>query len=96
MRQTRSLASLQTLALLIAPALAALPSSVQSNEATLPKRSLYTYVDEVSRRWCGTVGYVDANGPGGVSFAWFVFDAEPRRMVHVPMMELLSGCAAHR
>jgi len=50
----------------------------------------------VSRHWCGTIAYLDANGPGGVTFGWFVFDAEPRRLVHVPMADLLSGCTPLR
>lgn len=87
---------LNCIAMVIAPAVAALPCVALSSEAPPARPKTYTYVDEASRHWCGTIGYIDANGPGGVSFGWFIFDAEPRRLVHVPMTDLLAGCVSRR
>jgi hypothetical protein len=96
MSRTRPITFLQRVAALIAPVVAALPCVALSNDALSSRLKPYTYVDEVSRHWCGTIGYVDANGPGGVTFGWFIFDAEPRRLVHVQMADLLSGCTSPR
>jgi hypothetical protein len=96
MSRTRPLTFLPRVAMAIAPAVAALPCIALSSEALSGGPKPYTYVDEARRHWCGTIAYVEANGPGGVSFGWFIFDAEPRRLVHVPMADLLSGCASRR
>ena len=51
-----------------------------------------TYTDATGARWCATVGYI---GPGadGTPWAWATIDADARRLVHVPLRDLIDGCA---
>lgn len=46
-------------------------------------------------RRCGRIAYIEANGPGGVPYAWLtVGERAPVWLAHLPMASLTAGCAA--
>jgi hypothetical protein len=53
--------------------------------------TLATYRDASGQEWCVTV-YTMVDGPGLETWAWFSFNADPRRIEHVPLDQLTPGC----
>ena len=50
-----------------------------------------TYRDVHGQEWCVTVHAV-IDGPGTDVWAWFSFNADPRRIEHAPVGQLKAGC----
>lgn len=50
-----------------------------------------TYTEPTGRAWCATVGTTDA-GADGLPWAWFTINADPRRVFHAPVSDLVAGC----
>ena len=57
-----------------------------------PAGSRCTWADEFGTTWAVTVAYV-ATGADGSPWAWATIDADPRRVVRMPVRDL-RGCHA--
>jgi len=50
-----------------------------------------SYTDQSGHIWCAKVRYVE-KGHDGRPWAWLTIDADPRRIMHAPVAELVIGC----
>jgi hypothetical protein len=51
-----------------------------------------TYREPSGQAWCATVSSIEI-GIAGTPIAWLTIDADPRRIVPVPLSDLSLGCA---
>jgi len=86
-RIRQSPAAMLVLALLLA--LAVMTDS-RSAELELKAGDQATYTAG-SQSWCVTVQSI-ATGAGAVPWAWATVNADPRRVVHLPVWDFTPGC----
>jgi hypothetical protein len=74
---------------LVIGALAAVAAGAAA--ASLAPGASVTYRDATGREWCATVRTLGV-GADTSSWAWVSIDADPRRVVHAEVAELVAGC----
>ena len=51
-----------------------------------------TYRESSGQVWCATIASIEM-GIAGSPIAWLTIDADPRRIVHIPLSDLTLGCS---